>query len=216
MRIYYYLYFFGLLTASCNTATTNTDNKNNNPAKHSQKFEDLNSYNDKISYLRYKITKLRLDTIQNGYDSFQVRIWILGGLFGNVDLYILKNARTKWTAQNYKLVRDSNIVNGKDQNKYTNGSEPFQIVKHRILKPIIPWRKLIDSLSKLQLMTLPDMNEISGMKINSTDAGSIVVEVATRQFYRNYHYSDAIDFAERYTETKNINEIVSLIQTTLK
>ncbi|MBN8686675.1 MAG: hypothetical protein J0M10_06645 [Chitinophagales bacterium] len=216
MKILYYLSFFCLLTANCNTSTTNTDNKIIVQKKDNQDIDGLNNENDKISFLRYKIAKLHLDTIQNGFDSIQLRIWILGGLFGNVDLYILKNVKSKWTAQNYKLFLDSNIVNGKDQNKYTNGSEPFQIVKHRLLKPIIPWSIFIDSLSKLQIMTLPDMDEITGMKINSTDAGSIVVEVATRQFYRNYHYSDPVEFAERYTEAKNINYIVSLILTTLK
>ena len=59
------------------------------------------------------------------------------------------------------------------------------------------------------------MDSIPKMKVEWTDADLIVVEVATRSFYRVYHYSDPWRFEKDFNEARNFMRIVSIIHTSL-
>ena len=174
-----------------------------------------NDSSERYAFIKFKQQIIGLDSIQSGYDTLQIRVWDIQGLFGHMQLYVIKNNGKKWTADYYSLELDSNYVNGNSSIKYEQGNEPFSIIEQKRIKPTMPWNRFIDSLVSFEIMTLPDMDSIKGMQVEWTDAGSIIIEVALRNCYRVYHYSDPWRF-EEFKEAQNMMGILSLISTELK
>ena len=215
MKFQFYISLIFFLVISCWESTTS---KKNSTGTDTLNVEFISNQDDTLrqyAFIKFKQQKIGLDSIQGGYDSLQFRIWDLQGLFGHMEVYVIKNNQYKWTAEYYSIHGDSNFNDGLILDEFEWGDEPFNIVKQKQLMPRIPWKKFVDSLISFDIMILPDMESVKGMEVTWTDGSWIVIEVANKNGYRVYHYNSPHRF-EKFEEANKIEGILSLISNELE
>lgn len=148
-------------------------------------------------YINKDAFALQLDSLEAGYDSLQLRIWLGHSMAKVKHVVILKFKDRKWKGQ---LVSFGNETEHNDPGKKTSE-----------LYPISGWGVLIDSLYKLKIVTLPHETEIAGYSIGGTDGISYDVEIATSKRYRVYRYSNPEDNTN-FWQAENILKIATLLE----
>lgn len=163
--------------------------------------------NSKGEYLEFYKTKrkienmLGLEPIESGWDSMQIRLWWGHTATDTGHLIKLEKNKGIWKAEvtllAYFFSQDRQIIDS--------------VVSHSVVKiPISGWSKFYDSLDKLKITLLPDMNSIKGYPVIA-DGDGVVVEVATSKYYRIYHYHAPFLAANYVREAKLMSEIVRLL-----
>lgn len=157
----------------------------------------IKNYNEKL---------LKLESLESGFDSLQIRIWYEYSLVLYRDLVIIKCTNDVWTARHYhmKLKWDPN------DNPVT-----FTSVKIEDVAPKSGWPQFINKLSELGIMTLPNMDDISNLQHGYEDGVTYNIEVATKKQYRFYGYYLPQEFANKFWQAKSMTEILSLISSEL-
>jgi hypothetical protein len=162
-----------LLLFSC---TSNVNNKLNRsffrdsfPEKEGKElFESINKIRD----------SLKLDTLENGFDSLQIRIWLADA--HKQEVIIIKNKKGVWDAE-FILFRP--ILNKKMDSV-------LFFAKNMIRKePKEPWPSLINKLINYHILTLPDQGRLSGYE-HPYDGLNTTFEIATKTVYRLYSYHE--------------------------
>ncbi|RYE34717.1 MAG: hypothetical protein EOP48_30435, partial [Sphingobacteriales bacterium] len=64
------------------------------------------------------------DSLQHGYDSFQLRVMSIGGFYNRTNLYIIKKNRNGWTGQHIDLEMEEKYANGDSTHAYLSGPWP--------------------------------------------------------------------------------------------
>lgn len=151
----------------------------------------------------YKMAKqrayqLRLDSLELGYDSLQIRIWYDYSLISLRRLVIIKNEGGKWSAKAYRLL--ASWYNGRDS-IYRKESIPIE--------PKSGWNDFLKSLFKLPVMTLPNEYEIGGG--GGLDGNAFSIEVATKNRYRFYSYENPSRDAG-LPQVREMDAILTLVQ----
>ena len=158
--------------------------------------------------MNYYDSALGLISLEKGFDSIQIRLWY-GGSFTGQRIVVLSNQNNNWTAE-ISSIRDT--INPNYRYSFENYWEqylPTRKVEYR--KPQSGWNKFISDLLKLNILTLPDQNNIKDFdEFSVTDGDGISIEIALKNVYRFYGYSNP-DMYPQYEETKNIGEILNLI-----
>lgn len=52
-----------------------------------------------VHYLREQLSKLKLSSIENGFDSLQIRVWLGHSMALNTQIVMLKRTNYNWSAQ---------------------------------------------------------------------------------------------------------------------
>jgi hypothetical protein len=151
-----------------------------------------------------KVKQLKIDTLQSGYDSLQIRIWYDYSLMSLRKLLIIKRTNATWTATAYTLTVDWDA---------SNLTEKVKTQKAETLNPKNGWDSFLNKLFALQIMTHPNMDNISGLEDGWTDGISYNVEVATKKQYRFYGYHLPDKFQDKYWQAKNMVDILKLVET---
>jgi hypothetical protein len=158
-------------------------------------IKDIPHYKSGIPSIYYSSVRktekiIKLDTIENGFDSLQIRIWYHYPKFEPAKkILILKNKNKIWTASLYDYDKDSIIIlNCKDLNGFMN------------------------NLFSCQLMTLPDMNAIKGLEDHWKDGDSYTVEISDKKHYRLYNYHVPEEFQHKFRQAKDMVRILKLIK----
>lgn len=158
---------------------------------------------DFFEYKRAQEKFLNLKSINNGYDSIQIRIHY--GCFMGVSEYIvLRNNGTNWTAEAGEI------------REYYNDSSWLKLDSVIWLKKqVIPksgWGKFISRLFGLQILSLPDNNKIPGFHYYAPSDGCYSsFEIATKKAYRYYDYDNPNMYDTIYWQAKNVLSILRLI-----
>jgi hypothetical protein len=204
--------FFYSFLLSCNSQ--------NNPAilKYSE-IDTLTSFKKEIptdengrADLFYELKKqkekqLKLDSLESGFDSMQIRIWYDYELLVNKELIVIKRKDGKWSADDYEMVVDWDAF--KD-------TETIKTKKMKSLVPKSGWDNFINDLLSLKIKSLPNMKDIPGLQDNWDDGVTYNVEIATKKQYRFYSYHMPDKFGDKFWQAKNMTDILSLISTQLK
>ena len=151
-----------------------------------------------------KVKQLNIDSLQNGYDSLQIRIWYDYSLINLRKLLILKRTNSIWTATANSMTVEWNAF---------NLTETVKTQKIKTLTPKNGWNNFLSKIFGLQVQTLPNMNDIPGLSDGWTDGVSFNVEVATKKSYRFYGYHLPDKFQDKYWQAKNMVDILKLIET---
>jgi hypothetical protein len=152
----------------------------------------------------YQASILKLDSLEIGYDSLQIRIWCNYGLLDVRNVIVIKRNNELWNAELLTVIFDEN------DSSYMR--KP--ILKERINKiPTSGWSSFINKLVELNVTQLPDQSKVSGYKdILGADGVTYNVEVATMSQYRFYSYWQPNIYKGKYKEAKNIDQILELIE----
>ena len=154
-----------------------------------------------------KVKQLNIDSLQSGYDSLQIRIWYDYSLSAIRKLLIIKRTNFIWNATLYTMEVDWDAINSR---------ETIVSKNEEILNPKNGWNSFMKHLLVLQIMTLPDMNNIPGLKDDWTDGVIYNVEISTKKQYRFYSYHLPNKFQDKYWQAKNMVDILELVESEFK
>jgi hypothetical protein len=163
--------------------------------------------------ISYQGQSFLLDDLRQGYDSLQIRFWRQQGLYGHRKLFILKQSGGNWSAHAYDLRLDSNYLNGNGSREFLTGAAPYYVYQSKQVEPAMGWQPFMDSLHALQILTLPNSKDITGMEVKWTHPNGYYVEFATKNHYRFYQYFDPQRFADSFWQADKMLKIEGLIQT---
>jgi hypothetical protein len=145
---------------------------------------------------------LNLELLENGFDSLQIRIWHSPAYVDSLQLVVIKGVNGNWSADasNYKII-------------YNKNRESFDSISGLTKKvdPQSGWQIFLKKIFDLEVMTLPDMNEVNDSMI-ATEVGGVGVEISTKSKYRFYHYLDPSLFDDSILEAKKMGQIMQLIE----
>lgn len=153
-----------------------------------------------------KAKQLRLDFLENGFDSLQIRIWYEWELLYERKLIVIKGTAGHWNASQY------------DYEQFSYNSDHIQ-VKDSILRPLklsSNWNEFINKLVDLKMFTLPTMDSIPGLDDSWLDGVTYIFEIATKSEYRFYRYHVPEEFADKFWQAKNVVAILSVIKEQLR
>jgi hypothetical protein len=152
-------------------------------------------------YFKKQTVDLGLDTIQQGFNGLQIRIWLSHWLAIKKHLVILKYTNKKWSGQ---LVTMTYAYNDSLHEHY---------ISKKDFKEIIPqggWAKFGQMLNHKKILDLPDMNQLPGYE-SGEDGMEYVFEISTPNKYRMYHYWEPSSYKNKYWQAKNVLAIGSLL-----
>lgn len=144
---------------------------------------------------------LKLDTLENGYDSLQIRIWLGYSFTYKQQLIILKNHKGNWNAYYFEI----------KPHYYERTDSLISFEKYVAKKnPKMLWQDFIKTLYSYKILTLPDYSRIKGYKAPALHGNGIVIEVSDMHSYRLYSYP-LPKLAQEFSEAKNIENILNLL-----
>ena len=163
---------------------------------------EINSDESVEAWLRYTEKSCGLDSLNNGFDSIQIRIWY-GCALGAERLIILSLVSNKWRAE---------VCERQFSGEYSSDGYNPITGKVKYVKPKSGWDSLITGLFNLGILTLPDLDQINGFVEESVaDGCDIGIEIATKRIYREYRYSNPDFYVRQLWQAKNIVGIASLL-----
>ena len=149
-----------------------------------------------------KSKQLKLDKLENGFDSLQIRIWYDFALSNKDKLLILKYKNSKWKGFYYSLNVEWNAY------KLTNKVKKARKFE---VQPKSGWESFITKIFENKIESLPNMKDINGLVDRWSDGKTYSIEIATKSKYRFYKYHLPEKFLE-FEEVKNMTEILKVIE----
>jgi hypothetical protein len=156
-----------------------------------------------------------LDTLTAGYDSLQIRICTVAGLYDRTNLYIIKKNINGWSGQRLELELEEKFSNGDSTPAYLCGPKPFIIRNVRKIIPPFAWPKFISSIGLERLKSLPDMYSFIDNSIGSTDGTGYYLEFATKGFYHRSYYSNVDRLRNLHPNIKFVSDLIQTLQNTI-
>ena len=144
---------------------------------------------------------LGLPSLENGYDSFQLRVWCNYGNLKKTHLIVISNKAGKWDGTLYRLLIDSKS----DTSYFLEKADKKQIT------PRSGWGQLISKMNELKIPTLLSYEYLPGYGIG-VDGEFYMVEVATQNKYRFYDYYDPRNEAKDYKEAEVLEEFLEILE----
>ena len=124
-------------------------------------------------WVRSISAQLKLEPVEYGYDSLQLRIWLGHSLAIEKHLVVITRQQGKWKGRLFTLRVKWNA---------TNDTQRVVSRTVREIHPSMGWDKLMGQLLRLDITTLPNGPD-GGM-----DGMEYAVEVAVKDSYRFYRY----------------------------
>ncbi|MDL5049917.1 hypothetical protein QQ054_28290 [Oscillatoria amoena NRMC-F 0135] len=159
-------------------------------------------------YYRYKnmvSEQLSLTRLEDGVDSFELRLWSEITIAQPSILYTLKKAENNWQCMQYNIWGHDESLNNFKFYRYIVDSVQLYSVK-----PKCDWNMLLDSMNKEGLLTLPSNDEIKGMENVGISDGTIYsVEYATSSKYRFYYYHSP-SVLPQFSDCVKMNNILEM------
>ena len=145
---------------------------------------------------------LGLNTLENGFDSIQIRIWYGYAFIDTSQLVILKNNKKEWVAElvTFKYHTDNRIDSVNAIDKTSVKSQPKS-----------GWSNFINKLFSLKITELPDFSKVKNYQ-DMMDGDDVIVEISTVNSYRIFSYKEPRHFKERIPEAKSMEMILELVE----
>ena len=156
---------------------------------------------DVIRYRNLRNCALGLESIEQGYDGLQIRIWADHGIKNNDTtemLLIRSNRKGDFSAVSYRFA-------GSDPGEFMNVSGRFIS-----LAPKSGWVSFLKRPFFRRLFTIPDGNSLENYSLNTNPFG-YQVEVAFHNNYRLYDYYDISDNIHTIPEAKEFVGILKML-----
>ncbi|HRH51369.1 MAG TPA: hypothetical protein PLP23_21630 [Panacibacter sp.] len=200
-----------LFFASCNGQDNNVDAQITGKSKAFKKeipiYKDGRSKGD-TEYLfkavRQEALELGLDFIENGFDSLQVRIWLGHSMAVKRNVVVLKQVNGQWFGQ---IITYSYEHNNKDGKQFISDKEIKEV------SPKSGWTNFIKALMDLQMLTLPNGQNINGYNsCGGEDGIDYFFETASPEQYRFYYYCNPNENVNQFWQVKNVVEFSNLLE----
>ena len=140
-------------------------------------------------------------TIENGFDSLEIRIWYGHAFSDKLQLLVISKWKLGWNGELVEL----NCVYDKKHDSILSIS--------RLSKKVLPktgWKDFILKINKLKVQSLPNYSTINNYSVCS-DGDGVTIEVATVNKYRIYNYP-CFESNAQIWQAGNISKIMNLIE----
>lgn len=176
------------------SSASDSSNKGHNVALDIQPTVNLKRFS---LYKRiHRATKIyKLDELQNGYDSLQIRIWFDYSAPVH-DVIILNKTAGKWCGR---------LLTIKDSGSYTFYGSLMMPNTSKKLEPRSGWQAFSKKLFSLNITSLP------GSSIGA-DGVLYFVEVGTKHKYRFYAYWSPEALPKESGDVRNMKSILELLE----
>lgn len=155
------------------------------------------------SYKNQIVQDLKLDRLENGFDSLQIRLWYSYSFKDTAQLIVIKKHDYKWKAELITFIYyiesdDKNLLRGEIINRISN-------------KPKSDWNSFTKHLLDKGIMAIPDMHKLPDYPLIA-DGDGVAVEVADRKKYRYYSYQEPETVRKDIIQANRIEEIIEFIE----
>ena len=163
-----------------------------------------NGTSNRLLGLQANRDSLKLDTLENGYDSIQIRIWATYARKDSEQVISIKRHNHQWSAS-YCLAAEF-------LSPQTDSLRCFPI-KTQALYPKSNWQEVLDSLISFDILLLPNCTKVKGyMQSIPFDGGNAVtIEVSTVNLYRMYMYALPSSNKDEFKEAASVDAILNLL-----
>jgi hypothetical protein len=168
-----------------------------------------NDSNIYFKSIQSKVKQLGLDSLENGFDSLQIRIWYDYSILPQRKLLIIKNLDSKWIGSLYTMLVPIDSIN--EENTILNKPETIKLDKIDDVKPKNGWADFVNSILDLGIISLPDMEKLPGIKDTWEDGVNYSVEISVKGNYRFYNYHLPEKFQNKYWQARNMIAILDLV-----
>lgn len=148
--------------------------------------------------------KLGLASIENGFDSLEIRISYAVALLYEGQTIILQKNNSGWSGKLYHV----------KYNGYRMHDSLFSLTsREKDITPKSGWNNLMNKLYSLNIMDLRDASEINNYG-DCADGDGVLIEVATKTKYRIYQYSclSMVLKEDDFWQAKNIEKILETLE----
>jgi hypothetical protein len=154
--------------------------------------------------VRRDTEQMGLDSLEKGYDSLQIRIWLGHDMAVKKNLVVLKYSHAQWCGELWTFT-------------YAYKSQTFEeylaTKSVKIVTPKSGWDMLSKHLLELQIVTLPDDDSLPGYNGCGEDGIPYYFEIATAKEYRFYKYCNIEDNIAKFKEARYVGKIADLLET---
>lgn len=161
--------------------------------------------------------QLKLDTLENGFDSIQIRIWVQPSSEDNRakdQLYIFKFDRLNWIGNYYSMIASLDM---------RKQSYSFQNLIQKEIIPKSGWNSFIEKLQEKRLMDLPTMEDIDGIHATIDkntgdtlyhavfDGVGYSIEISTLNSYRFINYNNP-EYYQKFWQVQFFIDILKVLE----
>ncbi|MBO9204666.1 MULTISPECIES: hypothetical protein [Niastella] len=146
--------------------------------------------------------KMGLATLENGFDSLQIRLWYGYAFHDTSQLVILTNTKGIWQGDFYNF-----------QYHLNKKGDSIESISKQVVTaaPRSGWPAFINKLFALHIQTLPDYHKIPEY-YQGMDGDILIVEIASKKQYRTYSYQAPSVHKDQFKEARNIEDILDLVE----
>ena len=204
MKIFYYFLTIIIFSfAACNGQTNHVIQPATFVDTNKAFKKEIPSVDIFYNLAKAKQNQLGLDSLENGFDNLQIRLWYDFALVRERRLVVITNKDTNWAATVYYLQVD-----------WDGQTETILSKKVKQVIPKSGWAIFSKKLLDLKVVTLPSQDDIKGYS-GGDDGRTYNVEVATKNQYRFYGYWEPQEYQSKFWQAKNMADILKLFETEL-
>jgi hypothetical protein len=161
------------------------------------------------NYIQQMESYLNLNSIRNGVDSFEVRIYEEQAFSGFIRLYVLKNSSDSFIKKQY-VFKPYLLINA-DGSRGVNEADISLMNNFKFNTSDTCFKNLI---IRTGLKNLPTQRDIPNLKGGCLDGISYTIEIADKHSYRQLNYSN-LDCYENSVENKRFEIFINSFFSTL-
>lgn len=155
-------------------------------------------YGYKQRYCRW----IHFDSLETGFDSIQIRVWLGCDLCKLKHVVIIENTDLRWSA---KLV-----TIGPVRPNSSEDDSRVDLIGVTACTPSHGWDYLLNKMKQLRIAELPNGRDIGCT--SCIDGTSYLFEIATRYKYRFLNYGCPEDCADKVWQAKNVLTFAHLLE----
>ncbi|MBS1511595.1 MAG: hypothetical protein JST86_12185 [Bacteroidetes bacterium] len=142
--------------------------------------------------------QLGLDSIENGFQDLQIRVWYTIAFSKAQKLVLIINKDSSWTVTVYDM-----------QVNWNGETEKLLSKTVRQVTPHSGWATFSKTLADLKIISLPNQDDVEGYS-GGEDGKTYSVEVATKNLYRFYSYWEPQQNQNQFWQAKNMTAMLTL------
>lgn len=203
-----FLLIFGFLLFSCNSVNIIDYDKDVESFIKDIPDENLKLIKDETEKL------LNIETIENGYNEFQIRVWLGYSFNDTAHLLILSKQFGKWEGKLYEMIYhyQPKTYDSILQSYYPVFPDIIEIEKNiSVVDPVSGWELFLKNLFNTGVFDLPHYKRIPDYYL-PTDADGVTFEIASQKKYRLFHYPSPELYSGRIREADKVIKIIKLIE----
>lgn len=192
----------GMASASCNNPCTsyNDAKKSKQPVTKDIRTDTTSFWNE-FHNVRQLSRQLKLNPVDKGFDSLQIRVWFSHSLGKRKHLVIIERQNCEWKGRLYEMeVGYVNTLNYNLVKRYNKKN----------VKPVSGWQQFISELYQYKIF------ELSGNSGGGADGITYCVEILTAGTYTYYSFDDPDAVSDHNDQSANMVNIITLLEREFK